>query len=34
MINETQIINELIKFDESLIELGESVTDDRYEKLE
>lgn len=34
MINETQIINELLKFDESLIELGEHVTDDRYEKLE
>lgn len=34
MINETQIINELLKFDDSLIELGESVIDDRYEKLE
>jgi cell wall assembly regulator SMI1 len=34
MISETQIINELLKFDDSLIELGESVADDRYEKLE
>jgi len=34
MLNETRIINELIKFDKSLIELGEPVTDDRYEKLE
>jgi SMI1-KNR4 cell-wall len=34
MINEAQMINELLKFNESLIELGESVTDDRYEKLE
>ncbi len=34
MINESQIINELLKFDGSIIELGEPVIDDRYEKLE
>lgn len=34
MIKETQTINELLKFDSSLIELGDSVTDDRFEKLE
>lgn len=29
-----QIINELLKFDSALIELGESVLDDRFEKFE
>ena len=29
-----EIIFELLKFDSSIIELGESVFDDRFEKLE
>lgn len=29
-----QIINELLKFDDSLLELGEEVSDNRFEKLE
>ena len=34
MITESQILIELFKFDKSLIEFGQPVNDDRFEKLE
>jgi hypothetical protein len=34
MISEKDILSELLKFDASLLQLGESVTDNRFEKLE